>query len=210
MQAACRSDSGANRSRAQRVSEMCHDRSICRPSQELLIPRLAPFLYPCNPCNPWTHLSRVVSASTVTAEIQFALALLSCRRGGRHAPGLRSRRRRLVTQPAVERANFTGSWQMVAARSGSPTQNTPVTEMTFVIDHAADQIRLDMTTAGRTHLRHLSDCRGAEGAGGPAQRRRTTRLLGRHSPRSSSGAAPSAGRRSRHASRSRSVRMDRK
>ena len=56
----------------------------------------------------------------------------------------------LVTQPAVERANFTGSWQMVAARSGSPTQNTPVTEMTFVIDHAADQIRLDMTTAGRT------------------------------------------------------------
>ena len=56
----------------------------------------------------------------------------------------------LVTQPAVERANFTGSWQMVAARSGSPTQNAPVTEMTFVIDHAADQIRLDMTTAGRT------------------------------------------------------------
>ena len=56
----------------------------------------------------------------------------------------------LVTQPAVERANFTGSWQMVAARSGSPTQNTPVTEMTFVIDHAADQIRLDMTTAGKT------------------------------------------------------------
>ncbi len=56
----------------------------------------------------------------------------------------------LVTQPAVERANFTGSWQMVAARSGSPTQNTPVTEMTFVIDHTADQIRLDMTTAGRT------------------------------------------------------------
>ena len=56
----------------------------------------------------------------------------------------------LVTQPAVERANFTGSWQMVAARSGSPTQNSPVTEMTFVIDHAADQIRLDITTAGRT------------------------------------------------------------
>jgi hypothetical protein len=56
----------------------------------------------------------------------------------------------LATQPASERANFTGSWQMVAARSGSPTQNSPVTEMTFVIDHAADQIRLDMTTGGRT------------------------------------------------------------
>jgi hypothetical protein len=56
----------------------------------------------------------------------------------------------LATQPAVERANFTGSWKMVAARSESPTQTTPVTEMTFVIDHAADQIRLDMTSAGRT------------------------------------------------------------
>jgi hypothetical protein len=56
----------------------------------------------------------------------------------------------LATQPAVERANFTGSWKMVPERSESPTQTTPVTEMTFVIDHAADQIRLDMTSAGRT------------------------------------------------------------
>lgn len=57
----------------------------------------------------------------------------------------------LVTQPAaVDRANFTGSWKMVAARSGSPTQTSPVTEMIFVIDHGADQIRLDITSAGRT------------------------------------------------------------
>lgn len=56
----------------------------------------------------------------------------------------------LGAQPAVQRANFTGSWQMVAARSGSPTQSSPVTEMTFVIDHTADLIRLDVTTAGRT------------------------------------------------------------
>ena len=56
----------------------------------------------------------------------------------------------LATQPAVERANFTGSWKMVAARSESPTQTEPVTEMTFVIDQAADRIRLDMTSAGRT------------------------------------------------------------
>lgn len=56
----------------------------------------------------------------------------------------------LATQPASERSNFTGSWQMVAARSGSPTQTSPVTNMTFVIDHAADHIRLDITSAGRT------------------------------------------------------------
>lgn len=56
----------------------------------------------------------------------------------------------LATQPAVERANFTGSWKMIAPRSESPTQTTPVTEMTFVIDHAADRIRLDITSAGRT------------------------------------------------------------
>lgn len=56
----------------------------------------------------------------------------------------------LATQPAGERASFTGSWRMLAERSASPAQSSPVTEMTFVIDHTADQIRLDMTSAGRT------------------------------------------------------------
>ncbi len=52
----------------------------------------------------------------------------------------------LVVQAPVARASFTGSWKMVAARSASPNQTPPVTEMTFVIDHTADQIRLDMTS----------------------------------------------------------------
>jgi hypothetical protein len=55
-----------------------------------------------------------------------------------------------ATQTAAERANLTGSWKMIAPRSESPTQTTPVTEMTFVIDHTAAHIRLDMTSAGRT------------------------------------------------------------
>jgi len=52
----------------------------------------------------------------------------------------------LQTSP---RADFTGSWKMVAARSESPQQTPPVTEMTFVIEQGADQIRLDITSAGR-------------------------------------------------------------
>src|SRR5688572_19553674 len=57
----------------------------------------------------------------------------------------------LVTQPAVDHANFTGSWKMVAARSESPNQTPPVTEMTFVIEQAASDVRLDMTTGdGKT------------------------------------------------------------
>ena len=52
----------------------------------------------------------------------------------------------LTTQPGVERANFTGSWKMVAARSESPNQTPPVTDMTFVIEQVADQIRLDISS----------------------------------------------------------------
>ena len=42
--------------------------------------------------------------------------------------------------------NFTGTWKMVAARSDSPTQTPPVTEMVFVIEHGQSSIRMDMTT----------------------------------------------------------------
>lgn len=42
--------------------------------------------------------------------------------------------------------DFTGSWKMVPARSESPQQTPPVTEMTFVIEQAANQIRLDITS----------------------------------------------------------------
>ncbi|HJU43612.1 MAG TPA: hypothetical protein VJ691_12380 [Vicinamibacterales bacterium] len=43
-------------------------------------------------------------------------------------------------------ADFTGSWKMVAARSESPQQTPPVTEMTFVIEQGVEQIRVDMTS----------------------------------------------------------------
>ena len=42
--------------------------------------------------------------------------------------------------------NFTGTWKMVAARSDSPTQTPPVTDMVFVIEHGQSSIRMDMTT----------------------------------------------------------------
>ena len=44
------------------------------------------------------------------------------------------------------RADFSGSWKMVAARSESPNQTPPVTEMTFVIQQASDQVQLDVTS----------------------------------------------------------------
>ena len=50
----------------------------------------------------------------------------------------------LLQSPA--RADFTGSWKMIAARSASPNQTPPITEMTFVIEQATDQIRLDVTS----------------------------------------------------------------
>ena len=43
------------------------------------------------------------------------------------------------------RPDYTGSWKMIAARSESPNQTPPVTEMTFVIEQLPDQIRLDVT-----------------------------------------------------------------
>jgi hypothetical protein len=48
-------------------------------------------------------------------------------------------------QPAVP-VDFSGSWRMVPERSGSPTQSQPITQMTFVIEQTADDIRLDMTS----------------------------------------------------------------
>ncbi|HEX4915882.1 MAG TPA: hypothetical protein VFV51_18110 [Vicinamibacterales bacterium] len=53
----------------------------------------------------------------------------------------------LASQSPVDRANFTGSWKMIAARSDSPAQTPPVTEMMFVIEHGATHIRLDITSA---------------------------------------------------------------
>ena len=52
----------------------------------------------------------------------------------------------LQSAPASHSADFTGSWKMVPARSESPQQTPPVTEMTFVIEQATNQIRLDITS----------------------------------------------------------------
>jgi hypothetical protein len=52
----------------------------------------------------------------------------------------------LSLQLAAARPDFSGSWKMVPDRSQSPLQSPPVTEMMFVIDQRADQVRLDVTS----------------------------------------------------------------
>ena len=47
-----------------------------------------------------------------------------------------------LTQP-TPMPDFSGHWRMVPERSGSPTQSQPVSDMTFIIEHAGDQIRLE-------------------------------------------------------------------
>ena len=42
--------------------------------------------------------------------------------------------------------DFSGEWKMVAARSGSPLQTPPVTEMVFVIEQQPDQIAIESTS----------------------------------------------------------------
>jgi hypothetical protein len=42
--------------------------------------------------------------------------------------------------------DFSGEWKMVAARSGSPLQTPPVTEMIFVIEQGPGQIAITSTT----------------------------------------------------------------
>ena len=54
----------------------------------------------------------------------------------------------LLLQQSPSLPDFNGSWKMDAARSGSPQQATPITEMLFVIEQRADQVRLDMTASG--------------------------------------------------------------
>ena len=47
-------------------------------------------------------------------------------------------------QPAS--TDFTGTWNMVPERSGSPQQSVPITRMTFVITQAGDQIQIESTS----------------------------------------------------------------
>ena len=60
----------------------------------------------------------------------------------------------LLQSPA--RPDFSGSWKMIAARSESPNQTPPVNEMTFVIEQAADQIKLDITSGPAGASRTIS------------------------------------------------------
>lgn len=53
----------------------------------------------------------------------------------------------LLVQQATA-PNFSGSWKMIADRSGSPTQTPPVNDMVFTIDQNAEQLRLDMSGTG--------------------------------------------------------------
>ena len=50
----------------------------------------------------------------------------------------------LLAQAPVPDLN--GHWKMVAARSGSPLQTPPVTEMIFVIQQGPDEITIESTT----------------------------------------------------------------
>ena len=50
----------------------------------------------------------------------------------------------LAAQPAS--TDFTGTWNMVPERSGSPQQSQPITRMTFVITQAGDQIQIESTS----------------------------------------------------------------
>ena len=49
----------------------------------------------------------------------------------------------LFAQQAPSKPDMTGTWKMIAERSGSPGQTPPVTEMTLVIQQNADDVRVE-------------------------------------------------------------------
>ena len=52
----------------------------------------------------------------------------------------------LVLQSSSTPIDFSGTWQMIPEKSGSPEQSQPITRMTFVIVQTADDIRLDIAS----------------------------------------------------------------
>jgi len=52
----------------------------------------------------------------------------------------------LVLQSPASAVDFSGTWKMIPEKSGSPQQSQPITEMTFVIEQTADNVKLDMTS----------------------------------------------------------------
>ena len=49
----------------------------------------------------------------------------------------------LFAQPAPSRPDMTGTWKMIAERSGSPGQTPPVTDMTLTIQQGASDVRVE-------------------------------------------------------------------
>jgi hypothetical protein len=49
----------------------------------------------------------------------------------------------LFAQPAPTQPDMTGTWKMIADRSGSPGQTPPVTDMTLVILQSAADVRIE-------------------------------------------------------------------
>jgi hypothetical protein len=50
----------------------------------------------------------------------------------------------LFAQQAPSQADMTGTWKMIAERSGSPGQTPPVTEMTLIIQQGASDVRVEI------------------------------------------------------------------
>ena len=49
----------------------------------------------------------------------------------------------ILTQQAPSQPDMTGTWKMIAERSGSPGQTPPVTEMTLNIKQSAEDVRVE-------------------------------------------------------------------
>ena len=53
----------------------------------------------------------------------------------------------LFAQQPPSRPDLTGTWKMIAERSGSPGQTPPVTDMTLIIQQGASDVRVEFQTA---------------------------------------------------------------
>ena len=49
----------------------------------------------------------------------------------------------LIAQPAPPQPDMSGTWKMIADRSGSPGQTPPVSEMTLIIQQTAAEVRIE-------------------------------------------------------------------
>jgi hypothetical protein len=49
---------------------------------------------------------------------------------------------------APSQPDMSGTWKMIAERSGSPGQTPPVTDMTLIIQHSAGEVRVESVAGG--------------------------------------------------------------